>query len=727
MCQRNDVDPFVFKFEDHEKLDIFGLGALARSHINSNGCAASPVSMATHREGDKYDKHLLPQSFETYSLHLKNLQLEIAATKEEILQREESQRLRSSANATCGKRNRSESGGIAATIASEQKKMRPPDLAERESPAGKSVNFAAITGSDKSSAAKREAQSQMSQLRLLALRKLALRKRQQHSVARDPTQQEPPPLVDDAVRPAPTRSDSDDAKKVPSSKHSNTLGIFGVCHEISPADVKALCQSCDDEPAMGLDRGRRKNNIYLRFSSIDAALSAKRVLAGTSIRGQRLNIGMVKPSSLPKVDAVFVNALVDPREDHREVIDLTSGDGGEGETSSDDQYAVDHVHMPRGEAALSVDTESSSSTPEVPGVTQVCKESGVANNILVYKRTSAEDHQFQHLKMIRDRVLVSVAAKKCEAAAPSLEAIDPRPLRYLCDFEDRLDQEQKQDKISFDASTCASELPVNNTESTSGEPAKRFRDARLNALRSAALEKRNICTTKISEDADVVYDSSIDRNFERGHGNWCGEFVDDALVHSSKIDDVTGGQVECFEDCVMQKVDDCDAISGSGLSGDVEEYDCDVAETTGNVVETASRSTTPPPDSLRVSLTCDGKPSVQHDKSTEILRLQAREHFLAHKIEIQRIRNEINRNEDLLAFQTSKLTKARQVHDNLCRVEREQFRLLCSLRKTKQQLLERSAKVSLSRIELMADVSSARLQHALVEKVTEKGLDGKAP
>lgn len=83
----------------------------------------------------------------------------------------------------------------------------------------------------------------------------------------------------------------------------------------------------------------------------------------------------------------------------------------------------------------------------------------------------------------------------------------------------------------------------------------------------------------------------------------------------------------------------------------------------------------------------------------DLLRLQAREQLLAreqelaHKIEVQRVRNEIKRAEALLSFQSSKLAKARKVHENLCLVEKDQYRLLSSLRKTKQQLLQRSAKV----------------------------------
>jgi len=278
MCERGDDDLFVFNFEDQEKLDIFGLGALARSQ--SNASAPLPANMARRLERGERDKNPPKPSSRSYSLHLKNLQREIASVKEEILRREESHRLRAIMSASTGKRSRSECDGLDATNESDRKKARSPaarDGDEDDTSSRSSADTAAMTGTcNSTAAAKGDAQSKMSQLRLLALRKLAMRKRQQHSAACGvaPEQVPPQPLAEPLATglPATARSNSEEAKKEPSSKHSNTLGVFGVCHEVSVADVKALCQSCDSEPVVGVDRGRRKNNIYLRFLTIDAAV-----------------------------------------------------------------------------------------------------------------------------------------------------------------------------------------------------------------------------------------------------------------------------------------------------------------------------------------------------------------------------------------------------------------------------------------------------------------------
>jgi hypothetical protein len=77
----------------------------------------------------------------------------------------------------------------------------------------------------------------------------------------------------------------------------------------------------------------------------------------------------------------------------------------------------------------------------------------------------------------------------------------------------------------------------------------------------------------------------------------------------------------------------------------------------------------------------------------EFQRLQAREQLLAHKIKVQTTRNDINATESLLSHQSSKLAQARKVHEELCFVEKEQARLLSSLRQTKEELLRRAAKV----------------------------------
>lgn len=106
----------------------------------------------------------------------------------------------------------------------------------------------------------------------------------------------------------------------------------------------------------------------------------------------------------------------------------------------------------------------------------------------------------------------------------------------------------------------------------------------------------------------------------------------------------------------------------------------------------------------------------------ELKYLQEREQCLQHKIEVQRIKNEIERTEFELSAQSSQLKKARNIHENLCRVEKKQFDMLMKLRKAKDQLLRQSAKADIYRIEMMTDVSAARLQQSLVDKVKKQDI-----
>jgi len=435
---------------------------------------------------------------------------------------------------------------------------------------------------------------------------------------------------------------------------------------------------------------------------------------------------MVKPSNLPRVNKVFVlSPHVEPRKDCPEVIDLTSGDSGNDEPSGD-EFADE-----RPKSKVSIESDSSFSTQvsgatqevsiesdssfsiQVSGATQVRAGSVIASHAHDQSEISSNDPQVKHLKNVRDRVLVSVAAKKGQqiaALSDTLSGSYNKKLKVTVTLDQEQEHEHEHEQSIVDILACASEPPVSSAEGTDRVVTKRLGEFRLKALRSAALRKRKLSTTKNPKEASEDGDSSGDRNSQRDHG--------DTNIHYSNVEDFTGGNEVYFVEQEEQEeheeheeeaedtleVSDRNAGRDDGKIRDVEQG----VGMIGNVMETLPASSTPPIGSLVAS---PGKANVTHDShdtTREIERLQAQEHLLAHKIEVQTIRNEINRNEALLAFQTSKLTKARQVHDNLCRVEREQFRLLCSLRKTKQQLLERSAKASLSRIELMADVSSAR-------------------
>lgn len=480
----------------------------------------------------------------------------------------------------------------------------------------------------------------------------------------------------------------------------------------------------------------------------DVACSAKNGMTGAILSGRPLQVGMLKPSSLLKMMKKIKACVITPP-----IIDLTADDDDEGSyhlgtIDSRISYAsnvIDSIFSSAGEVQIGsgqIHTDSTDNPPLRPS------------------------DQLERLREVRDRIVSSLATKKCghiQTCTPNVGPVSIGDCDSLyecivgtndyiiknsvatCDIscgerlcsdgdancdswglpksgewqilpevhqrecnecnnnkshmikENELKENGEKDVhegyTNFESIRSISSSP--NYGGGGSKVTQKLNELRLRALRVAALRKRSksLLLSSSFQDDHLQQENCDNKCYHEGGIENVSDATDDVLSGTeyknscdecSVVDANNDTSDEC-EDGHDKNNENCDNM------GIFKKQPCLYPIITSSPVTDASiifpNVAVHDPNDI-----CGG--SKAPDTGKEIERLQAREQLLAHKIEVQTIRNEINRTQSLLTSQSDKLAKARKVHDNLCRVEKDQFRLLSSLRRTKQQLLKRSAKVA---------------------------------
>jgi len=99
------------------------------------------------------------------------------------------------------------------------------------------------------------------------------------------------------------------------------------------------------------------------------------------------------------------------------------------------------------------------------------------------------------------------------------------------------------------------------------------------------------------------------------------------------------------------------------------------------------------------------------NREDQLVKLRQREAELRSLMETKRLKREIDVQEKLQLHQAKKLTQARQLLDGLRQADSEQAKIVSDLRTKKSQLLLQAAKADLYRVDLMAELASARSEN----------------
>lgn len=301
---------FIFTFEEGEKLDVFGLGKVARFGVQN-----IPASVLRYRSSTD-----IAVSSRNHSRHLKSLQLDIIAAREEIKRREDSQRQRLTPSGgfkrkQVEKEEKPGCSGKKCKVDVELAGARAAgQLSEPDKPpmSGASTVIAGTSGVEKDSgtlstdssvgiADDKAIKAELAKLRLQALRTLALRKRQKVEsceggavgpVAGDgiaAAQKETSsvsllrfPCDDEVSTDIKVNANGIQVQQALSNKEKSDVVVIGVCTNVTQAQMLALCEpygvvvNIFVEKVKKGKKNKKKNkknlqNFFVRFESLESA------------------------------------------------------------------------------------------------------------------------------------------------------------------------------------------------------------------------------------------------------------------------------------------------------------------------------------------------------------------------------------------------------------------------------------------------------------------------